>query len=670
MKISQYSHILLCALFAVAFSYIFVLREHNVYFWDARGYWIQFDESVKLLLNSPSDYFRFLRKSIKYSNYNASSVALLIPFGVLFGTSRAVYIIAISIAYFLPLCLIIAALMQRIAKETSKSDFKMWLWLSISITYPSLWFPIMRGAPDIIGLIPFGLIILIVIKTPTNKIKIGPFITVGVLLWLPFLFRRWYVYSIIALALTSPFLSIYVTKKYDSITKIVKYTILNYLLSALTLLLAIFLFQKNLIKEILSSQYSQEFVAYQTTNYAHVMNFIDYFGIINIIILMIAAVSCFFNKKTTPYILYGFSNLIITLFLFTRTQAFTNHHYLPIAFWCLYLACMTIIALSAQIKSIKIRSNVNIIVSCLFIAVFIISTYISWFAAKPFFGAVPSSAEPYRVANINNYYTLADQLKKITSSTDQASVFASNAVLNDSMLLSLTNEQLAGHLATVTQVDPRDGINIPSLLTRYVVVTNPTLTHLSSGQETIKLNNELILKGIGIGSAYQKISDEYILDGATAFIFEKKRKFSTQEADDYLNSIYEIYPNWKMKYSHKILSAVFASSATLGDTWGKAEFSLVNNSFFIHPGSIQPTVLKLPYNGLLSFSFSNPCLDADGVVIVVGDKNSQISKVFPPSINEVRIDTSHLDKETLFIAIYNNGTSTCDGVDMKLISVN
>lgn len=640
-----------------------------IYFWDARGYWQEFNNSSTILANSLYDYSIYLINSIRASDYNASSIILTTPFGILLGTSRVVYISTLVGLYLIPLCGLLAALINFIDANVTTARKNFLIWFIIAVSYPSLWFPTLRGAPDIVGLIPFVAAIWLITKHPTDRIRLWPYIFLGLLLWAPFLFRRWYVYSVLALCVTSPFLSLYLSSRQKAFKKALFFTVINYAFSALILVTCILVVQTEFVRSIIQNTYSEEFASYQVPFAIHLRSFVDYFGVINLVVIALSIVSCFLTPRYAPFLIFGLSNLAVTIILFTRMQAFDVHHYLPVSFWCLYLTCLALAACTSHIKNSIAQSIVLVTLSLIFLSLSAASAVIAWNFEKPFIGALPSSAAPYHVANVNNYQLLTDKLLQLTADGEKISVFASSAKLNDSMLLSLSRERLTGKLAPVTQIDLRTGIDAGSILTRYAVVTNPAQTHLPTGQNIVKITNSLIIEGKGIGQAYRPISKDFQLDGMTATIYEKVRSFTHSEVEDYLETIFNIYPEWRIRYDQQILFSVIMSSVKLGDVWGRAEFNRGNNTFFLHPGANQPTEIKFPFKGDLFFRLASPCDGMLGATVTVGDGNGSTSQSLMPMQNEpVEFDTTSLDTKTVFVNIKHNGDARCDGIIMSMKS--
>ena len=144
--------------------------------------------------------------------------------------------------------------------------------------------PTLRGYPDIIGMIPLSLCCLILFKVNILKYQGARFvllaIAMGVLLWLPFAFRRWYAYSVVSLFVTLPFLNTFLFGEAARFSKerIFKYFIF-FTLSGLVVIFLVCVFQFELAERILTTNYSDIYSAYKATEQATFFITLNYAGL-------------------------------------------------------------------------------------------------------------------------------------------------------------------------------------------------------------------------------------------------------------------------------------------------------------------------------------------------------------------------------------------------------
>ena len=116
-------------------------------------------------------------------------------------------------------------------------------------------------------------------------------------------------------------------------------------------------------------------------------------------------------------------------------------------------------------------------------------------------------------------------------SGDHFSVFASGAVMSDSLLFGM-NRDLDAHIGWACQVDSRDRFGPDTLKSRYVVVTDPPVTHLRpDAQICVTIPDQDILDGKGIGAAYRRIGAYQLSGDVKGYLYQQVRPVSKTEID-------------------------------------------------------------------------------------------------------------------------------------------
>ncbi|MCX8280778.1 hypothetical protein OSJ77_11285 [Phyllobacterium sp. 0TCS1.6C] len=662
----QYASAILCAaLTAPIFCALYVSLEHNVYSWDARGYWVEFNTLGGLLEKGFRPFIAYLSHSVMTAEYNASSVAPIAPLYLLAGGGRTIYISAISLAYLLPLSILFAHLMNRIGRESATPTLPAWLLFATIVLNVPIWDPIVRGGPDVIGLIPICALIYYSAKPDTGtRLDLKRALLMGILIWLPFLFRRWYAYSVLALCFTAPILSFYLSvfRARVAWTKALAVTVVNYFIAGSAALLLMYLFQRDAMMTALSTDYTVANSAYQVSALRHLSMLLERFGILSIGLSLLSLGCALQNPRAVPFIILGWLNLLLTYGLFTSVQVFADHHYLPVAFWFTYLAVFGIAFIRSQFDR-KYASVVAALAGTAIAAVFVVSFAASAAGISVLKNILPFAAPPVKVANIDAYQALTNELLRLTkSSSSRYAIFASSERLNDSMLMTLSKERLAPFAAQVSQIDRIDGISAPALLAKYVVLTNPIQTHRDTGQLVITLPASMIMDGTGIGKAYRRLPQTYVLEGVEAYIYEKTRPFSQDDVDLLLKEFFASYPEWAEKYQGSITTALLGSELRLGDVWGKFEHSPRSNIIFAHPGARSPTVISWNYQGVLTFKLAGACPGSNGVLVSFSDGKSSHQIRVATDDSSVEFDTSVFHGARYELVIDNAGDAACDGM--------
>ena len=240
---------------AIGFVSAYVSAEHPAYAADFGSYWNQFRFFGQAFMESWPEALALLRSEIKSADYNSSAQILLLPFYWTLGGERVVYISAVVAIYLLPA----AYVATRIARDgRTDAGPPAVLILFAAWSFTPFWAPTLRGYVDIAGLVPLGLAALLLLKTDfLTRADRKTAICFGLLLWCPFLFRRWYAFSIIALLLTT-FLIVVIknTRREKPFWKISNDIVLNYGFAGSSALLAAIIFQPNLITRVYQTSYS------------------------------------------------------------------------------------------------------------------------------------------------------------------------------------------------------------------------------------------------------------------------------------------------------------------------------------------------------------------------------------------------------------------------------
>ncbi|CAO96994.1 Conserved hypothetical protein [Erwinia tasmaniensis Et1/99] len=563
-------------------TYAFIAHEQNIYYWDFNGYWRLWEEFCATFPNEPVNSIRTVFHSVRHDDYNSLPVALTSWFYLFHLPSRLSYITSLAVMYLFPTVILFHLLCKRFSDNNSFT----WLLLTciLPLTFVEFWAPTMKGYPDISGLIPIIAALLYVSKNDLgDKVRIKKALVTGLLLWSPFLLRRWYVYTIVSLYLSLPVLNYFIYNNTKHSFGRVIITVKNFFAAGIVSVSLTLIFQGALIRRIIKTDYATMYSAYQSSLAYSIENLYNHIGLYLLPFFIIGLLSIFWRKDRNGKLLVIFStfNLIFSFLFFTRTQSPGVQHCLPFALWTLIIITFGLkVLLQLTINKVYQCSVFGIVlVSCVFI------NYASLFSAnqyQPFGQFLPNKSLPMHVDNFNNYVELVKTIETLTQGKDKVTILSSSSVLNDDMINTISYRKLTGRIAYASQVDLRDGINVESLLSKYFVVADPVQTHLSpDGQRVITIPANEILSGVGIGSSFRKIGTGFKLSsGVTAYIYERTRPYTDKEIKNFLSLFFEHYPQWKEIYDkefyHKFISAD-------GDVWG--DFTISEDAKIVaHPG--------------------------------------------------------------------------------------
>jgi hypothetical protein len=170
---------------------LYVSHERYFYYWDLSNYSNQTSELVSEFRVSILQGIRLVQDSLA-TNYNKLPCLPLVPFILIFGDSRLVYILSCALVYILPFALVMGAIATTIIRVYPRAVF--WSTAFLTLLIPSTWTPTLRGYPDIGAAVIIGLAILVYLKDVKLK-NWWQIPVIGFLLALAILFRRHFAYS-------------------------------------------------------------------------------------------------------------------------------------------------------------------------------------------------------------------------------------------------------------------------------------------------------------------------------------------------------------------------------------------------------------------------------------------------------------------------------------------
>ena len=234
----------------------------------------------------------------------------------------------------------------------------------------------------------------------------------------------------------------------------------------------------------------------------------------------------------------------LTFFLFTRMQDLDRHHSMPIFLWLFPAYAQAIVAI-VSMPALRSRwSTVAIAVAAGF-AYFGTFFPIGRQLLSPIGYVFARQATlPLHLDNLSEYRRLIDDLVGKMEPKDRFSVFASGSIMSDSLLFEM-NRDLHPRIGWSCQVDSRDRFRPETLRSKYIVVTDPPVTHLPpDAQICITIPDQDILEGKGIGAAYKRIAAYQLSGDVKGYLYEQVRPVSKAEIDALYSEFRKKYPGW------------------------------------------------------------------------------------------------------------------------------
>jgi hypothetical protein len=650
----------------IAFCIAYVAAEHPAYVWDYGAYWGYFKNYGNLISSGAPHWFSQFRQEISSLDYNPLAAVLLYPVYFISGGSRTSYVIGICLLYLLPAVVVASLVALRVAPAANAV-----IIFVMAITYIPFWTPSLRGMVDIVGLIPLGLATILIFKTEFfSKRSISSAILLGILVYLPFILRRWYAYSIITfLILAFVFGVVSRIRRGKTAPTAVVSTMLPFALTGIVAAALLLMLQRDLVRRILSTSYADLYVAYQAPFAQHLTLFPGRLGWYFILLMTFgAAVAIATRNVVAIFCLLAATG---TFFFFIQTQQMAEHHFLPVAFWLfpVYIAGATWLSQWLTFPPAWARLAPFALAGA---AVFLLSIVPGLRKGGPYVAPlVPKYATfPLHLDNYDEYLRLLANLDGLLGRNGQVVVYSFGMAVSDSLLEAL-DPAIAPHISYISYVPALTPFRFDNLRADYALV-NSHLRDIPDALRNIAIPGELILTGTGIGAAFKKVGSYTLSEGETAELFRRTRPITAVEMKQLLDELGKAYGKDYSPQFRRTMDIPFALRVDQpGDVYGTV-YPVGTNALFLHPGQTLPTSTAIPIDTsitdrpatlviFISKQMLQTCLQADGAAIFVKLGSDEIwSGVLIPG-ESMRIELPSKDGE-VNIEVDKRANPDCDQV--------
>lgn len=529
----------------------YIQHEDPAYLWDWGGYFNMY-QNFGNMIRHKEPWFSTLLTSIRNDDYNLFPISFLAPFSLVFQSSRFGYVCGISLCYLIPTAFISAfSLLSMMSYDKKHFHFPVTgtsflCVFAFFLTFYPFWAPTLRGLPDIAGLIPLGLATLLLMRSHfLTTASWKTLVAFSVLVWLPFALRRWYAFSILAMLAVACILAAFSAFQSENRKKVLFHIARAYGLCGIAVGILLITFQNHLVFRILHTSYQEAYAGYHIAFLMQLQLLYTTTGPCYTALFWCGVFLAIKNKNIP--ILFCANTAILTFLLFSHTQALGIQHVLPIFFWAALVGGYPVLCLS-RIVSVTGRS----LLTATLLAYGLLASVIVFVpqADGRLQGVFPLFSKeriaPLYVEHMSEYTRLITRLKELTKDGDTFAVFASSAVLADSLLYEF-DHSLEKNLVWASQVDARDHLNLKELRAALAIVTDPPVTHLAKGsQQVITLPNECIFHQHDFGTAYQQVAGPFSLaEGHKAYIYHRTRPLSDEDIQWIQEQLNHTYPTWK-----------------------------------------------------------------------------------------------------------------------------
>jgi hypothetical protein len=170
---------------------IYVSSEHIIYWSDYAGY-------QEITFNIASQFQESAFAGIKAivlsrgSEYNGFFTLPLLPFALIWGTSRLNFELSLAIVFLLPFALVIGLVATKLIPH--KPPFVFWTAATLVLILPTTWIPTLRGYPDTGAAVLVWIAVAIYLEDSERE-RLWHLFAIGALLAASMIFRRHFAYA-------------------------------------------------------------------------------------------------------------------------------------------------------------------------------------------------------------------------------------------------------------------------------------------------------------------------------------------------------------------------------------------------------------------------------------------------------------------------------------------
>lgn len=508
----------------------------TLYAWDSAVYWRSTYSLAEVFRDDGlSAALSRVYSSIFTSDYNDTIGLLCVPFALLFGPARRVYLMSIGTFCLFPVLLLIWAYARSLRRPG------LWLGLAGICFLPSLFYTSVTGFVDIAGA-GVCLLAMILALREKGKGRFSRFLLIGLLCALAVVLRRWYAFYA---------LSFLIALLVDSAAfRRSPAPVLGYLCGFAFPLL---FFLQTFVSQRLLANYAQMYAAYDLGLGMDVRMMTRYYGLFGLLVLLALGVWLCTRRKDRSKGVFLLLQPVLCFFIFVQIQSHNQQHlllYIP-AFACLalhgfhrlaeqgklgYWAVAVAVLPTALSPALPRQQSTNIM------------DYSPWSPLPTFAYAPPCREGAMDVVELLRYM---DQ--QFGAQGETVGLLSSSFTLNlsmlryseDSLSLPRVSDVDRSYLIDLAAVDQRDGFSAHLYDCDILAVADPIQLHLGEeNQQVVWAPAYCMLNGLAIAPAYEEL-DSFTLevDGITVHFYRKLREPTHEEKEALADLIHETHPD-------------------------------------------------------------------------------------------------------------------------------
>ncbi len=543
------------------FTVYFIGQERFIYFWDFITYWSKYVYLSEHFIGDTVNAIKTVFWSVREDNYNYLAACSLIPFGLLFGTSRLAYILSVVNIYALPAVYTLFLVHKKIGEGGKSALLVVFLMTAgAALLSPDFWNPILFGFVDIGGVLISNLIFLLYLKNPYSTQKTRDLLLIAVLVAVLVLFRRWYAFwgvsfyfvLFMEICLTAAF-----TRPIDG--KQLAGNLMKLAAQGFVSAAVFFAAAPTLARQILGTDYTDLNSAYRRSeNYFQSFEVIlQSFGLLYFSLFVLGSIAALINKRTRKFAMFILVQSLVIFVFFARTQDFDSHHRYLLLPPVILFSSLFLVRLTEKMKNFKLLTLGTL-------AALFVLNFLTAFGPQKIGG--PKKAYPAIFTNIRHQPLVRNDFKEIermlavltqlmTDPKDSVYVLASSDALNSNLLNSAwmifpQHRNVCKKVLKTSDIDIRHGFPRGLMKANYVLVGDPIQYHMNpKNQRVVGIPAGLFLEQKGIAASFEKLPYQFHLDGnANIYIFKKTGPIPDSAVTDLSERLKQYYPDRENVY--------------------------------------------------------------------------------------------------------------------------
>ncbi len=520
---------LLVCIFSIASVY--VSSEKYFYFWDYANYSDKVNRLVEKWQISPLKVVEKVIDSLG-DNYSDLPSLLILPFRLLFGESRLVFVLSLTFVYLLPFSLAMGYIATLLISAPRHLVF--WSTTFISILIPTVWVPVLRGYPDIGSIVLITISLTVYWKDFRLK-KTKSIIAIAALMSTAVFFRRHFAYGfrafILALILDTLWIYIRTHKKYLSNSLFKFFFIRTKRIIALATFFLIF--SPILVFKTLFIDYRTLYSSYEVSLTENFIYYGESYGwllwLLAIFGFLLGFWTKIFNLHQAQFlVLFGLCSTIQWIFFSRQLGVHYTTHF----------SIFIVLGVSALFWSVgRIKQTItrwflfaaNGVVLIANFCLGLTSVGLKLFPTRSIFAV---SEPPLVRQDYSQFVELLKYLKKLNPDKKPIYVGASSWLLNSSVIKSggsYLHPPIQLPVIGTSDIDSRDVYPLYRLLkARYVIIATPFQHHLaSSEQKVVQVVMDAFIQNWRFAQDFKQLPVQFYLEkNMTIRIYERVRPAS------------------------------------------------------------------------------------------------------------------------------------------------